>query len=235
MNPLSRYASLATAFTLILLAPIAGAGGLAVIQGENQHQYSLEYDGAKLRLQSDAYRGIHLIVQDGTVYAVTSAAGRPLVVEGKAVLGLLARTGADQSLTGNEDIARLIALEDTGQRETVAGLSGAVYRLTYVDRQGHTRTEAAVLGAQAAVVELTQAVGRVAADFQRSTGVDNQGARDLLRELDRRQLGLLRFGQHYRLASLDQRTPDADRFALPAQAMNLNGLENLLPGLLGNR
>lgn len=234
MNPISRLSSAALALAVLLPAG-ADAGGLAVVQGENQRQYTLEYDGAKLRLQSDAYRGLHLIAHNGTVYAVTSAAGRPLVVEGKAVLGLLSRTGGNQQLTGNEDIARLVSLEDTGKRETVAGLAGTIYRLTYVDRQGQTRTEEAVLGKQAGVAELTQAFGRIAADFQRSTGVDNQGALSLLRELEQRRLGLLRFGRHYQLVSLDERTPAAARFALPAQAMQLNGLENLLPGLLGTR
>lgn len=233
MHSLTRKAALA----LILMLPLchAAAGGMAVIQGENQRRYSLEYDGTQLRLQSDAHRGIHVIAQSGTVYAVTTAAGHPLVVEGQAALGLLARTNGNQGLTGNEDIARFISLEATGGRETVAGLAGALYRLSYVDRQGKTQAAELVLGAQPAVVELTQAAGNLAADFQRRSGVANQGAQDLLRELAQRNLGLLRFGRHFRLVSLDERTPSADRFTLPAQAMQLKQLENLLPGLLGRR
>lgn len=213
----------------------AQAAGTAVIQGDDQKQFVLEYNGSDLRLESDAYRDLYLVARNGTVYAVAQAGGQPIVVEGKAVLGLLTRAGGGRQLTGNEDLARFVSLEPTGKKESVAGLPGQVYRLTYVDRQGKTRTEEAVLGNTPELVQMTQAFGRIATDFQRNTGVDNQGAQALLGELQARNLGLLRFGRHYRLVSLNPATPPAARFALPNTPLQLGGLEQLIPGLLGTR
>src|SRR3546814_9286413 len=71
-----------------------------------------------------------------------------------ALLG--ARGGKQPLATGSEDIDRFVSLEPTDREETVGGLTGTVYHLTYVDRNGRRRTEEAVLSKNPALAELTR-------------------------------------------------------------------------------
>ncbi len=224
------------AFAALLLSPLAVlAAGKAVIQG-GDNTFIVEFDGPQLRLQDERRPGIHLVSRQGQVHAVTSAAGQPIVVSGGAVAGLLQARGGSrgQFATGNEDIQRVVSLTDTGRAETVGGVRGTVQRLVYVDRAGRERTEDVVLTKDPDVAELTSRFGQAVLAFQQSSGVDNAGGQDLMRMLDQRGLGLLRFGKHYQLASFDRTRPDASRFALPASS-GLGGLEQLIPGITGRR
>src|SRR5690606_24015599 len=47
------------------------AAGTATIQGSNGDQFTLEYDGSQMRLQSDKQRNVHLIANGSSIYAVT--------------------------------------------------------------------------------------------------------------------------------------------------------------------
>ncbi|GAA5233804.1 hypothetical protein FOZ76_07060 [Verticiella sediminum] len=227
-----------TLFSLLCLPLVAGAAGQAVIQGENQRTYSVDFDQRNLRLEDSQRRGIYLLSRDGVLYAVSSVGNQPVVVSGNAVIGLLSGGGNRQFATGSEDIQQLLSLEPTGRSETVAGIRGEQYAVNYIDRSGRNRTENVVLSTDPDVVTLTRAVGQAAIDFQQRTGVDTQGARALLAELDKQNRGLLGFGQHYRLASLERGAPPAERFALPGAPMqlpSLNDLQGLISGMGGQR
>lgn len=228
--------SLAGACLALALPLAALAAGKATIQGSGDSRFQVEFNGSRLRLESAQHRQVYLVANGNSVYAVTSAAGQPLVVSGSAIMGLLATQGGGrQFATGSEDIQQFISLEATGRQETVAGLSGKVYDLQYIDRAGQQRKEELVLGNAADLVELTTAFGRTAASFQQQAGIENTGARRLLQELETRELGMLRFGQHYRLVALDTTPPAPSRFELPAMPMQLQGLESLIPALTGRR
>lgn len=225
-----------TTFAALLLSPLAVlAAGKAVIQG-GETTFTLEYDGPQLRLQDERRPGVHLVSRNGQLFAVTSAAGQPIVVSGGAVAGLLQAQGRGrgQFATGSEDIQRLVSLTDSGRAQTVGGVRGTIHRLVYVDRSGNERSEDVVLTRDPEVAELTRHFGQAALAFQQSTGVDSSGGQALMQTLDQRGLGLLRFGKHYELASLDRTPPAASRFALPSSSVGvpgLNGLEQLIPGL----
>src|SRR5690606_16342207 len=128
-----------------------------------------------------------------------------------------------------------VSLESTGRNETVGGIAGTVHKLQYVDRSGAKRSEEVVLSDDPQVVEMTAVFGRTAARFQQNAGVDNAGAHALLQELESRQLGLLRFANHYRLVAMDSEPPSPTRFQLPTPPMQMQGLEALLPALTGRR
>lgn len=215
------------------------AAGTATIHGSNGDRFTLEYDGSQMRLQSEKQRNVHLIANGSSIYAVTQAGGQPVVVSGNAVMGLLsASSGRKQFASGSEDIQEFIGLKSTGRSETVGGIAGKVHTLEYIDRAGKRRSEEVVLSEHAEVAEMTNRFGRIAATFQQNSGVDNAGAQQLLRELDRRKMGILRFADHYRLESLNTATPSQARFQLPAAPMQLpalQGLEALVPGLTGRR
>lgn len=213
------------------------AAGTATIQGSNGDRFTLEYDGSQMRLQSDKQRNVHLIANGSSIYAVTQAGGQPVVVSGNAVMGLLsASSGRKQFASGSEDIQQFIGLKATGRSETVGGIAGKVHTLEYIDRTGKRRSEEVVLSGHAEVAEMTNRFGRIAATFQQNSGVDNTGAQQLLQELERRKMGVLRFADHYRLERLDTTPPSQARFQLPSAPMQLPaGLEALVPGLTGRR
>ncbi len=228
--------SLAVACLALSLPFAALAAGKATIQGSNGDQFTLEFNGSQMRLESDKHRNMYLVANGNSVYAVTAAAGQPLVVSGNAVMGLLATQGGNrQFATGSEDIQKFVSLEPTQRQETVGGIAGTVYKLQYIDRSGKQRSEEVVLGKDADVAELTRVFGRTAATFQQNTGVDNAGAQELLQQLDSRKLGVLRFANHYRLVALDTTPPSPSRFELPTPPMQLQGLEALIPALTGRR
>lgn len=223
--------SFTTWIAAALLAPsLALASGTAVLQG-GKDRYTLEYqDDTRMRLASDR-QSIYLIARDGQVYAVTQMAGRPMVMAGSSMLQLLSSANGGFA-TGNDDIKTFGSLTPTKRVEMVAGIRGTVYTLTYTDRAGQQRTEEAVLTSDARVAGLTRSVGKLAADLQRGAGVDNQGAQQLVSELDKRRLGALRVGSHYQLVSLDDGPVADERVALPSAPVQLpEGLGGLLQGI----
>lgn len=223
----------------LLAAPmLALAAGTATIQGSDGTRFTLEYDGSHMRLESGKHRNVYLVSNADSVYAVTNAAGQPLVVSGGAVMSLLSAQGGQKFATGSEDIRTFTSLTSTGRKETVAGIPGAIHQLKYVDRGGRQRTEEIVLTENAEIAQMTRSFGRTAAAFQQNAGVDNAGSQALLDELSSRNLGLLRFANHYRLVSLQTTPPAPSRFELPAAPMQLpalQGLGGLIPGLGGKR
>lgn len=225
-----KYAKLFSAITL--LVPLASwAAGVATIDARGD-RYTLEYNDQRMRVESAQRPQIYLLAHHDALYAVTSAGGRPLVLEGKAILGLLAAGGKGSPVaTSPDDIANVVSLQPTGKTETIAGINGDVHTLTYVTRGGQQRSLEAVLSTDPRVAELTHNVGQIAVAFQRSTGVDNQGAQELLRLLQTRNVGLLRVGADFRLAALNANAPAAERLQLPESPLSLQGLESLFSGM----
>lgn len=223
--------SFTTWIAAALLAPsLAMASGTAVLQG-GKDRYTLEYQNDnRMRLESDR-QSIYLIARDGQVYAVSQMAGRPMVMAGASMLQLLSSAKGGFA-TGNDDIKAFGSMAPTKRVETVAGIRGTVYTFTYTDRAGQQRTEEAVLTSDPRVAGLTRSVGKLAADLQRSAGVDNQGAQQLVSELEKRRLGALRVGSHYQLLSLEDGPVADERVALPSAPVQLpEGLGGLLQGI----
>jgi hypothetical protein len=207
------------------------AGGTAQIQGGDKN-ITLEFDGPFARVQTDQQKNVHLVARDNKVYAVTDMGGRPLVVESGAVIGLLGAQGMAKLENDKDAIQKFVSLDPTGRNETVAGFQGAVYKLVYTDGNGKRRSEEAVLGKQPSIVELSQSLGHVAINLMRLAKHDTQGSTELVNELQKRNLGLLRFGAKLRLISLNTATPNASRFVLPASPMDMSqGLGGLLQGM----
>ena len=85
-------------------------------------------------------------------------------------------------------------MRDIGRNETVAGVPGQVYDLTYANEQGTRQTEEIVLGRDATLRELTETLatwGRMMAAYLSVDLSEYQGAMDdLLQYGD----GILRLG-----------------------------------------
>lgn len=113
---------------------------------------------------------------------------------------------------GDENIEVFSGLDDTRKQEVVAGVSGTVYVIRYNDQASQAHEEEIVLSSDKRVRESTIAWKTYMDRFQSRPA---QGRVALQNYLDSKNLGVLRFGNHYQIESFGV-TPAAGRFALPA-------------------
>ncbi|HEX4871327.1 MAG TPA: hypothetical protein VFV27_03350 [Nevskiaceae bacterium] len=227
---------------LILIVPHrAAAAGQALIEARDegqQGQVQIEYDDAgRVRIDplGEAAGQGYLVVREGKAYSVARVEGQLMVMDMGAMMkmmgGLMAQQGLQAPKLGSEGMVRLLSLEDAGRSETVAGLSGRVHTLRYVDAQGKTREETLVLSADARVRALSAAMIAMGEVMTRLAATPPQpGADALAAELKSRGQGLLRFGSQFAVVRLSADTPAASRFELPAAPMELPDFGGLLGG-----
>ncbi len=173
----------------------------------------------------------HVLAIDGRAWGVAKVAGHPVSMDLDQLAKLLgqhtalARLGPDAVVP-----SQITSLEATGQRETVAGVDGERYRVSWVDSEGNARIDEAVLTDDPLVREMQDALlGGMTRAIASGTGVSGHEAAE--QELTRRGLAVLRFGDDFRLESIsDARQPDA-RFAMPSQPLDL---QQLMRGVMGN-
>ncbi|WP_322998191.1 hypothetical protein [Castellaniella sp.] len=224
MRAPSPFRSL-THLSIVLAASLplaAQAGGTAQVQAGGQlTQLAWQTDGA-VRLGQDQ-RPDYLIVRDGKAYSVSMRGQTPVVME---VGGLLQGLGALAQSRPNQYLPeRVDQVQDTGRTETVAGITGHVYRLTVTDTQGRTHPSDAVLTADRRVVDMTASY---LASMQLLLG--QAKTRQLTGALPADRRGILRLGQDFVVQSISGQEPPASEFTLPAQPTSL---QNLLQGLQG--
>lgn len=229
-----------TALAVVLAAPCGAlAGGTAEIEtgsGSDRLRTTIEFDGAKVRMLTalpqgeDAPQG-EMILRDGKVYAVIDRGSNPTVMEMSGMMKMIG--GAMQqapSPDAFDEVARYHGLSATGRAETVGGLRGEVFRLDYETKAGTRESTEVVLATQAVAREMSLSMAAVGSTMAESMGViEPEGSRQLQAELERRKVGVLRFGDEYRVLSLNSSTPPASRFVLPAAPMQMPAL----PGLQG--
>lgn len=173
----------------------------------------------------------HVLAIDGKAWGVAKVAGYPVTMgldQLATLLGqhnALARLGPDAVVP-----SQITSLEATGQRETVAGVDGERYRVSWVDSEGNARIDEAVLTDDPLVREMQDALlGGMTRAIASGTGVIGHESAE--QELTRRGLAVLRFGDDFRLESIsDARQPDA-RFARPSKPLDL---QQLMRGVMGN-
>jgi hypothetical protein len=109
--------------------------------------------------------------------------------------------------------------------------------LDYTTAQGERRSEEMVLAKHPALNEMNLAMAKFSASLAAAMGrADTPGSAAVEAELRHRNLGLLRYGQDYRVVTVSTRTPDAARFTLPAAPMampDLGGLGGMIGGETG--
>lgn len=229
--PLSRAIAVLTASTTLLAAPFVLAGS-ATISTDDGSTATFEYNDTMLRMGSPASPESYALMRDGKFYTVSVSNGQPVVIDAGSMLKSAASMNlAPAAVTSDLDV-EVLSINDTGKKETVAGISGSVYEIRFRDESGQERSETMVLSSDKRVRELSDAMFRmmnIAADFASSKAVE-QG-KDMRSKLDDLDAGILRYGTVMQISSIDgDRVPDA-RFELPAQPMNLEGFGAMLGGL----
>ncbi|MFP4252121.1 MAG: hypothetical protein ACLFRM_05710 [Guyparkeria sp.] len=173
----------------------------------------------------------HVIARDGKAWGVASIAGQPVTMDLDQLAALLGQHNALARL-GPEAVvpSQITALEPTGQQETIAGIDGERYRVDWVDNEGRSRTDEAVLTDDPLVIEMqTALLGGMTRAMARSTGVT--GHEDAERELERRELAVLRFADEFRLESISAVSQPDARFETPTRPVDL---QQIMRGVMGN-
>lgn len=173
----------------------------------------------------------HVLAIDGKAWGVAKVAGHPVTMDLDQLAALLGQHNALARLGPDAVVpSQITSLEATGQRETVAGVDGERYRVSWVDSAGKARFDEAILTDDPLVREMQDALlGGMTRAIASGTGVSgHEGAEQ---ELNRRGLAVLRFGDDFRLESIsDTPQPDA-RFAMPSKPLDL---QQLMRGVMGN-
>ncbi len=173
----------------------------------------------------------HVLAINGKAWGVAKVAGYPVTVNLDQLAALLGQHNALSRLGPDAVVpSQITSLEATGQHETIAGVEGERYRISWVDSEGQARIDEAVLTEDPLVNEMQLALlGGMTRAIARGTAVNGHEAAE--QELKRRGLAVLRFGDNFRLESIsDARQPDG-QFAMPSKPIDL---QQIMRGVLGN-
>jgi hypothetical protein len=111
---------------------------------------------------------------------------------------------------------------------------GEVHLLTYTDEQGQRHSDEMVLTNNATLGEMNLAMAAFSLSMVEAMGQKQaEGAKAISAELQRRNFGLLRYGNDYRVISLSKSTPPASRFVLPAAPTALPSLPAGMAEMMG--
>ncbi|MBB3190538.1 hypothetical protein [Halomonas cerina] len=196
------------------------ADGQATLQsgsGQNHATMEVHWAGSDLRMDFPGQdQAGFMLFKDGKGYMVSNMQGQTVILE-LAKLKAMAEGmggGESQAAIASQQASEVTALEPTGETETVAGVEGDVYRMTWTDKGGTSHEDTLVLSDAAAVRELSE---RFDAYQQSVTGEPDAIATTLAD----RELGLLRFGERFRLTSLSDASPSPEAFELPEDALTM--------------
>lgn len=160
-----------------------------------------------------------MLLRDGKGYMVSQVQGQTMVMD-MAKLKDMAESMGGNSETSNitgQQAKQVDSLKATGDTESVAGLEGDVYRIQWTDKNDQAHDDELVLSDDAQVRELMSAFH----EYQRNmTGETDP----IAMALEDRGLGMLRFGDRFKLAELSDASPAPDIFELPENAKTFEDL-----------
>lgn len=222
--------TLAAFLLLNMLPALAFAGKVILETGEDEvSQIHLEYSGTNLvRMNLSEADGAYMILRDGKAYSVFEQGQDVMVIDMASMgsmSGLLGNMSSGQNMLGEDELYELVSFEDTGRKETVAGVNGDVHEITFIDGNGNTSSETLVLSSDVRAREMTSAFMSVSKSMAAALQQQQpEGYEQLQQAMSNK--GLLRYGSDFRVAYFEPGEPDVSRFVLPAepQSFNLGGM-----------
>lgn len=178
---------------------------------------SLEWrDAHTLRFSVAAEPG-YLLVLDGEAYSVSNQDGQTQVYDMTAMLHQL-RNAAGKAPSDHSGASslRFDAIKRTDQSEAVAGIKGHVYRITWTQAEGGTKSGKAVLTDDPLVSEMTHAY----LQYMDAMANNHQASRTFLAHLPGDDKGILQIGDSFKLTTISDQAPPPSRFRLPAKPTN---------------
>jgi len=176
------------------------------------------------------------LLQGGKMYSVSIVEGQTMVMEMGGMMKMLGSVlGSQAGNTGNAgdvgigDVAKIQSLQATGRRETHAGMSGEVYTMDYESSNGKRQQTDLVLSSDSTAREMTGILLAYSTATMKALGqaTDKPASRQLEAEIKQRQLGILRFGNTFKVTRIASQTPAAQRFVLPAAPMAMPQMPNM--------
>lgn len=212
---------------LVLPASAALAGSATITSAEGNSAV-FEYTDTMLRMGTGIETS-YAVLRDGTLYAVSTENGQPMVIDAGSMMRGFAGTAA-QMAPGDLN-AEFLGMTNTGRSETVAGIRGDVYEVRFRDEDGVERSEEIVLSKDKRALEFRDALALMLDVFSElNEAVATAKSRDIQAELTDMDAGVLRFGSEMKITAIDSEAVDPARFELPAAPVNLESLG----GMLGN-
>lgn len=202
---------------ITVVAATAFAGGSAVIttgQAGNNHNIRIEWLSPNIvRRQVDGTTN-YILYRDGKTYMVAMNDGRAHVTD---MSGMLSLAGAAAKHMAGTDATRMTtgSFKRTGSDETVAGIRGHVYVVSYTDADGNAQKKQVVLTNNRHVTELTRAY------FSIARAALGAGSNNIADGFPGKDKGILRVADGYTLVSISGKTPANKDFELPAKPVNV--------------
>ncbi|KGE04403.1 hypothetical protein [Pseudohaliea rubra] len=228
-SPAAR--ALPAAFALLLLGGLPAAAGTATIASGDGDTMTFEYRGGELLRVGGAEDASYMLVRDNTLYVVSFDDGEAMVINASSMMKGF--SGMLQQAAPPATTAEFVSLEKTGRSETVAGIKGEVYLLT-TNEDGEERTQEVVMSDDKRAIEFRDALfmmGRAAMeafdDYQLP-----EDDKDVQKQLEAMNLGVLRVGEDMTVTSLSGDSIATARFELPAEPMDMQGLGAMM-GAMG--
>jgi len=223
--------ALPAAFALLLISGLPAAAGTATIASSDGESMTFEYRGGDLLRVGGAEDGSYMLVRDNTLYVVSLNDGEPMVINASSMMKGF--SGMLQQAAPSATTAEFVSLEETGRAETVAGIRGEVYLLT-TNEDCKERTQEVVMSDDKRAIEFRDALfimaraGTAAFDDHQLP----EGDKDVQKQLEAMNLGVLRVGEDMTVTSLSGDSIATARFELPAEPMDMQGLGAMM-GAMG--
>lgn len=218
---------LAALFAFSALASPALADGRAVIQSptpEGMSNLEVSWTGDGQARFDPEQAAAYMLTRDNSLYAVTNAGGMGATVMELSALcdmaGPAAMGGADSMPAGItiERAEDVVAVEATGRTETLAGMEGELYEITWIDSNEQEHTDNAVLSDAPLALEIAEAFEMLAANTCEGEVDPRQNA------VRARGLAILRYADSYTVISASDEGRPAGAFELPAEPTDLSAM-----------
>lgn len=226
-----RFFALPTLAGLVMLcASLTGPAAPALAEGAitytadggemGQLEMTERWRGGALRTDIAGVEA-YMLMRDGETYSITSAGGQIMVF---ALSGLaeVAEGQAAGPSDPREDAMvipeEILDITPTGDTREVAGVSGEIHEVAWLDEDGVRHTDTAVLSDDPRLLENQDL------KIEMSNLVSGQEPNPLSQALQDRGLAALSFGDRYEVLSIeDSAGPERD-FELPAEPMDLGDM-----------
>ena len=225
----SRRNNLACLAIVIFALQSAGVqSGAADVRTTDGGQMKFEYDGdSQLRINMEQ-DGNYMVLKGGEIYMVTNAEGQVMVLSLNQTMSMF---GAQASAASPSTVeGKLLSLDSTGRKETVAGISGEVYDVRYIDQDGKERATELVLASDNRAIEFQRALFAMTSSMARAAGKSLEGPEELQNRLTKMNMGTLRFGRDMWVTAISDRRVDPARFALPAEPTDMSAIGDMFGG-----
>lgn len=198
----------------------ASDNGQAFLIEEGAHIH-VEFRAPHLLRISDSSGDGYMLMRDNQLYIVVDDDEQMMVIDVVAAASAYGDAFAQEGVW-NQEIRDVKDFSRTGKRENIAGIQGEEFSLTFVDGNGDTQKQSMILSRDAKVVALTRAMHEMSKILLRASGGElPKSVAQMEQHIIDGGWGLLKQGDEFQLAMITADAPQANRFNLPAEPMDL--------------